>query len=106
MLIAFVGKENECAEAGERGLVQLAAGHVTAGVQADEFLLRVKAFMARVFRGDVPCEEQPEKRGSRTGFWREDGGGKGDGQLAEFSMVAPLKLVEEGRQRIPRDQWQ
>ncbi|KAH9866327.1 hypothetical protein J1614_008894 [Plenodomus biglobosus] len=78
--------------------VKLAAGHVTAEVNALEFLLDVKDFMTKVLRGELTFTRQQDKRGEAFGHWS-------DHQDDTFSLGAPLRVVEEGRQRIPEKEW-
>jgi glyoxylase-like metal-dependent hydrolase (beta-lactamase superfamily II) len=94
-LVAFVITKNAEAE-GAR--VKLAAGHVTSNADAGMFLIDVKDFVARVLRNVLSFEERPAKRGERFGMWSESGGGR-------FSLGAPVRLVEEGREKIPRVEW-
>ncbi|XPS73741.1 hypothetical protein M3J07_005867 [Ascochyta lentis] len=94
VLLGFVGEKNKMVG---RGRVTLSPGHVSVGVDAVVCLLGVNGFMARVLRGDVEVQEQPEKRGERFGSWVEEGG--------RFSLGAPLRVVEEGRLGIPEDEW-
>lgn len=93
MLVAFVQERNADGES----RVVLSAGHVTTGVDALSCLLEVKGFMRRVLRNETQFEEEPMKRGERFGSWREEGG--------RFSLGAPMRLIEEGREAIPVDDW-
>lgn len=81
-----------------RQSVKLAAGHVTAEVDALEFLLHVKDFMTKVLRGELTLTRQQDKRGEPFGHWS-------DHQDDTFSLGAPLRVVEEGRYRIPEKEW-
>ncbi|ETN43057.1 uncharacterized protein HMPREF1541_02215 [Cyphellophora europaea CBS 101466] len=100
-LIAFVEHENETADT-ERPLVRLGAGHVTASAEAYGFLLRVRAFAGRVMRDEIHSERMPDRQGLQVRHWKEDK----DDRTAEFSLVAPLKLVDDARRQIPKDEWQ
>lgn len=101
-LVELVQKEDERAEVeGTMDRVLLAAGHVSVGVEAYGFMLRARAFMGRVLRGDIQSEELPVKRGREMRWWKEDE----QGRVAEFSLVAPLRVVDEGRANIPEDEW-
>ncbi|KAH6616508.1 beta-lactamase-like protein [Boeremia exigua] len=93
MLIQFVGERNS--EEGER--IVLAAGHGVVGADALECLVAVRAFIARVLRDEVRFEEQGFKRGERFGGWGEEGG--------RFSLGAPVRVVQEGREGIPEEEW-
>ncbi|KAH8205371.1 hypothetical protein TruAng_000450 [Truncatella angustata] len=99
-LEAFVKEENVLG----KPRVTLAAGHVTAQVDAAGCLKNVKSFIAAVLRGDVPCRPLPDKRGKATGYWAFDADEPGKG-LTEFSVVAPLFVIEEGRGSVPPAEW-
>lgn len=75
---------------------KLSAGHVTVSEDAEEYLSNVKEFMRRIIKCEVPFEEGPRKRGERFGIWKEEGG--------MFSLGAPVRVVEEGRERIAREE--
>jgi glyoxylase-like metal-dependent hydrolase (beta-lactamase superfamily II) len=92
-LIAFVDEKN-CG--GEKRVV-LSASHTTTCMDAATLLENVKEFMGRVLRDEIPCKEGAEKRGERFGYWGEDG--------REFKLGAPLRIVGEGRARIPRSKY-
>jgi glyoxylase-like metal-dependent hydrolase (beta-lactamase superfamily II) len=94
-VLAFVQARNEHGKEGKR--VMLSAGHVTTNVDAETVLKEVKAFMGRVLTDKVDFEERGMKRGERFGMWVEDGG--------RFSLGAPIRVVEQGRGKIPRDKW-
>ena len=102
-LVKFVETvEGECEEDDRTlGKVVLAAGHVSVGVEAYGILLRARAFMGRVLRQEMECEMLPVKRGWEMGRWNEDQ----EGTIGEFSLVAPLKVIEEGRMSIPEEEW-
>lgn len=93
VLVGFVRGRN--GEGGRR--VTLSAGHVTVGVDAEVCLVGVRAFVGRVLRGEVRFEERPLKRGERFAVWGEERGA--------FSLGAPVRVVEEGRVRIPEEEW-
>lgn len=98
-LMSFVQQKN--AEP-ELPRVKLASGHVTAEADALDCLNGAKAFMARVLRGDVPCKLMAEARGESMGHWTDDTEGSLPNQ---FSVGAPIKVVEKGRDTIPREKW-
>jgi hypothetical protein len=98
-LLSFVGKKNEEKNEGENGeRVKLAAGHVTAGVDAQTCLQSVKGFMGRVLRDEVRFTAFPDRRGEAFGCWS-------DGPDGEFSVAAPVRLMEEGRKVIAEGEW-
>jgi hypothetical protein len=103
-LLIFVGEKNGDAEEGsgtEQGRVnrvKLSAGHVTAGVDAQSFLENVKGFMGRLLRNEVPFIAMPDRREETFGHWT-------DGPDGEFSIAAPVRIMEEGRKRIPEGEW-
>jgi glyoxylase-like metal-dependent hydrolase (beta-lactamase superfamily II) len=97
-LSAFVKARN----AEENKIVTLAAGHVTISVDAQECLVDVKRFMAKVLRGEARFEEQPLKREERFGHWTDT---KQDSASGGFSLGAPLRIIHEGRERIPKVEW-
>jgi hypothetical protein len=92
-LIAFVDEKNS----GGKERVVLSASHVTTCMDAATILENVKGFMGRVLRDEIPLEEGPEKRGERFGYWGEDG--------REFKLGAPVRVVAEGRARIPSSEY-
>jgi glyoxylase-like metal-dependent hydrolase (beta-lactamase superfamily II) len=98
-LAAFVeGKNIE----GERPIT-LSAGHVTTSVDAATCLKDVKKFMAKVLRDEAHFEEQPAKRGMRFGHWTEK---KMENMVTgSFSLGAPLRVIREGKEKIPREEW-
>jgi len=98
-LLAFVGKENEGKNEHENGgRVKLAAGHVTAGVDAQSCLQSVKDFVGRVLQNEVHFIALPNRRGEAFGHWSDGPGGK-------FSVAAPVRVMEEGRKVIPEGEW-
>lgn len=99
-LLAFVKEKNGNGQNGEKR-VKLCAGHVTAEVDATDCLVSVKRFMAEVLRDKVGFVEQPERRGEAFGHWTDDK----DGQVGDFSVAAPLRIIEDGRKSIPEDEW-
>lgn len=94
MLIEFVKEKN--AVEGVRK-VTLSAGHITVGEDALACLTEAKTFVKSVLKDEVHFEEQSMKRGERFGYWSEEGG--------RFSLGAPLRVVQEGRNRIPEEEW-
>jgi glyoxylase-like metal-dependent hydrolase (beta-lactamase superfamily II) len=97
-LVAFVDARNE--EQGAR--VTLAAGHVTAGVDAQEFLRDVRRSMATILRDEADFQEQPMKRGEHFGHWTIK---KQVDAASGFSLGAPLRIIQEGRNAIPKGEW-
>jgi glyoxylase-like metal-dependent hydrolase (beta-lactamase superfamily II) len=97
-LVALVDAKNQ--EKGKR--VKLAAGHVTTDADAEEFLRNVKQFMAKVLRKEADFEEVPSKRGERFGTWTSK---STEGAFHRFSLGAPLRIVEEGRESVPETEW-
>ncbi|KAF2489368.1 hypothetical protein BU16DRAFT_531686 [Lophium mytilinum] len=92
-----------------RPRVLICAGHVTVNVDAAECLLAMQGFMARILRDEVPRKRLPDARGEETWFWddlldssREE---KGSAQAGRFSLVSPLRVIEKGRRKIPREDW-
>jgi glyoxylase-like metal-dependent hydrolase (beta-lactamase superfamily II) len=92
-LIKFVEARNK--EGLDR--VKLSAGHVTANVDALACLMAAKDFMTRILRDEVDFREQPIKRGERFGHWSD--------RTSAFSLGAPLRVIEEGRLKIPQKEW-
>jgi len=95
---------------------RLAAAHVSVSVDAETAVLQMLAFMRRVLRDKVAKRRIPDRggRGIESWLWddcpaeEEDGEAYGDGGRkghARFSVQAPLCVVEEGRRRIPREEW-
>lgn len=84
--------------------VILGAAHVTADVDAEECLLEMQDFMRKVLRGEIPSCSLGEERGEEACLWDEafgDGDGKG-----RFSVKAPLRIIEEGREGIPHYEYE
>lgn len=102
MLGAFVAGENA------RGTrVKLAAGHVTAEADAAGVIAGAERFVAAVLRGEVPCESMFFCMRGREMWhwtWKVRKGGEGV-EAGEFSLGAPMEVVEEGRRAIERGQW-
>lgn len=99
-LIDFVAEKN-CQE---EQRVTLAAGHVTALVDAQSCLLAAKEFIARVLRDEVHFVSWPLRRGEPFGKWTDDPEGR-DVVPSKFSVGAPIRIVEEGRKTIPEKEW-
>lgn len=99
-LICFVHEENTPG----KPRVTLACGHVTSSTDAYSCLQRMKAFMARILRDEVPVYAWPPDRGFEVGHWTDDGESP-ERTYHEFSVVAPVFVVEEGRREIPREEW-
>jgi glyoxylase-like metal-dependent hydrolase (beta-lactamase superfamily II) len=98
-LLSFVSKKNEEKNESENGeRVKLAAGHVTAGVDAHTCLQSVKDFIGRVLRNEVHFISLPDRRGEAFGHWS-------DGPAGEFSVAAPVRVMEEGRKAISEAEW-
>lgn len=93
-LLSFLRRKNRDG----REKVKLSAGHVTADVDAEECIITVINGMAKVFRYEASFEDRGMKRGEKFGFWFSDGG--------RFTMEAPVRVVEEGRKRVPRREWE
>lgn len=94
----FVKERN--LEQGKR--ITLAAGHVTASVDAFDCLLRVKQFMAKILRNEAHFESQPSRRGEPFGHWTD----RTEQHIpASFSVGAPVRIIQEGRQAIPEVEW-
>ncbi|KAF4472420.1 hypothetical protein FALBO_652 [Fusarium albosuccineum] len=93
----FVQKENTSG----KPRVTLAAGHVTVLVDALSCLDKAKVFMARVLRGEVACVSWPERRGRAMGHWTDDA--DGEGCFGEFSVGAPIFIIEEGRRDLSQE---
>lgn len=92
-LLSFVQSRNW--EAGEK--VKLSAGHVTKNVDAEKLIIAVLEGMVKVFRNEADFEDRGMKRGEKFGFWACNRG--------KFTMEAPVRVVEEGRARVPRREW-
>lgn len=99
-LTAFVEERNK--EDGER--VTLAAGHVTALVDAQTCLVAVKQFMSKVLRDKTEYKEWFPIRGESFGLWKDSAKRSGDA-VGGFRLAAPLRLVSNARQEIPKVEW-
>jgi glyoxylase-like metal-dependent hydrolase (beta-lactamase superfamily II) len=102
-LIAFVEAGNGAGQS-ERH-IKLAAGHVTVHADAFHCLTRVKVFVTRVLKDDIPSFELPDRRGQPTKLWSNAFSYELNEEVLEFSLVAPVALVEKGRNVIPRAEW-
>jgi glyoxylase-like metal-dependent hydrolase (beta-lactamase superfamily II) len=91
-LTGFVDERN--GDGGKR--VALCASHVTVNVDAAVFLAAVKGFMGEILRGEAEFEEAPEKRGEKFGYWTIP--------HSAFKLGAPVRIVDEGREGIPREE--
>lgn len=89
----------------------LSAAHVTTNAPALPTLLAVQRFMCRVLRDEVPFAELVPERGERVGLWddfledKKHGIQDDEDNPGSFSVKAPLRIIEEGRQKIPKDEW-
>jgi len=89
----------------------LSAAHVTASVDAETCLIAIQTFVARILRNEVPFRLVKEvKTGEMVGLWddmldEERRDLKGN-QKGRFSVQSPLWVTEEGRKRIPREEWE
>jgi glyoxylase-like metal-dependent hydrolase (beta-lactamase superfamily II) len=92
-LSSFVDERN--GDGGKR--VALCASHVTVNVDAAVFLADVKGFMGEILRGEAEFEEAPEKRGEKFGYWTIP--------HSAFKLGAPVRIVHEGREGIPREEY-
>ena len=113
---------------GEKEEITLSAAHVTTCTPALEALCGIREFMVRVLNDAVPFADLGMERGERVGLWddalsesdggerraKDDGGSgsadgdRGAGRDSEnltFSVKAPLRIVEEGRRGIRREEW-
>ena len=101
----------------KRKRVTLSAAHVTSSTPALNALHAIRAFVARILRDEVPFAELETNRGERTGLWDDalseateaQEVGEDDGELGKeltFSVKAPLRIIEEGRRKIPRKEWE
>lgn len=103
-VIAFVEREN--ARPGVPR-VKMGAGHITAETDAWGCLVRARQYMARILRDEVPCWDRGEARGEPMGHWTDDDPKhipKGL-PVGEFSVCAPIRVIEKGRTTIPKEQW-
>jgi glyoxylase-like metal-dependent hydrolase (beta-lactamase superfamily II) len=114
------------------GRVFLCAAHTTLALDAEEAILAMRTFIMGVLRDEVPCKRLEDGlRGEERWLWdfalrsreersrvegEEEQKGRGSGigpvslkNLAEeegeyaFSVLAPLRVIEEGRRKIPLD---
>ncbi|KAF2805553.1 uncharacterized protein BDZ99DRAFT_450180 [Mytilinidion resinicola] len=86
--------------------VLLCAGHVTVNADAAGCLLAMRDFMARILRDEVPRERLLDARGEETWFWDDlIDEGTDLAKAGRFSLVAPLRVIEEGRKVIPQEEW-
>lgn len=99
-LIIFAEKENIPG----KPRLKLASGHVTSAADAHACLTGVKSFMARVLRNEVASRPMGENRGKPMAHWTDDPEEVGD-TVSEFSVGAPIFVIEEGRRTIPREEW-
>lgn len=90
--------------------VHLAAAHTTSHTDAHTAILEIKAFVAAILRDEIPkwkVENGP--RGEERWLWDvDDEGGTVEptrGRRWRFSVLAPTAVVEDGRRRIPRAEW-
>jgi hypothetical protein len=80
--------------------LRLGAAHVTTDVDAENCLVEMQDFMRRVLLDEIPSCSLGIERGEETRLWDEAlGDGNGDGR---FSVKAPLRIIDEGRDAIPR----
>ena len=111
--------------------IMLSAAHVTTNAPAQPAIDGIKHFMARILRDEVPFKHVEDRRGEATGLWDDslikggdetEFGGEGGGERdhgeerkdaddeyyrrkGRWSVMAPIRVVEEGRKGIPREEW-
>ena len=96
-VLDFVREQN--AEEG-KARVKLGAGHVTSEADAETCLLGAKEFMTSVLRNEIPRGHMAETRGKARGHWSEDVPEKPGEVIGEFSLGAPLEVIEKGRRSV------
>jgi glyoxylase-like metal-dependent hydrolase (beta-lactamase superfamily II) len=99
--------------------VRLAAAHTTVALDAEAAILSIRTFMARVLRDEVPKKcLQHGRRGEERWVWdyaleeanvdeveHSKGLARNLRYLYRYSVLAPLKVIEDGRRKIPRHKW-
>lgn len=90
----------------------LTPSHVATHTAALPTLLAAQMFVSRVLRDEVPCVELEPVRGEQTFSWDDTLGDPVQGTFAgadqgqgRISIRPPLRLVQEGRQKIAREEW-
>ena len=111
--------------------IMLSAAHVTVNAPALAAIDGIKHFMSRILRDEVPFKQVEDRRGEATGLWDDslveggdgtefggddgrerneqtgakDGNDEYYGRKGRWSIMAPIRIVEEGRKGIPREEW-
>ena len=104
--------------------VDLAAAHTTCNTDAETAILEIKAFVAAILRDELPKRKVGNgPRGEERWLWDVDVNADDeelekyvDGMAERrslqaarewrFSVLAPIEVVEDGRRRIPRIEWE
>lgn len=111
-LLEFTRKKNaeladQCNGPGPAPRVAISASHVTTCYpDAEPFLLSIKNFMSRILRAEVPEEaiEADWLPFKDLRGW-DDGPESRKPKDFEWVVWAPNRIIEEGRQRIPQEEW-
>ncbi|KAF7557739.1 hypothetical protein G7Z17_g475 [Cylindrodendrum hubeiense] len=86
--------------------VAIGAGHVTAlSPDAESFILSIRAFMSRILRDEVPTEKIDVDWLASLDLWGWDDGERAATIEYEWIVWSPKRIIEEGRQTIPRIEW-
>ncbi|KAJ9611378.1 hypothetical protein H2200_004562 [Cladophialophora chaetospira] len=114
--IEGMGNEEFNAPASVKSRVKLTASHTTLGIDAETAVLEMQEFAAAVLRDDVPNVQVADgPRGEQRCLW-DFSLGTDDASEEEivsrlanaewrFSILAPIKIVEDGRRRINKAEW-
>ena len=85
--------------------VRLCAAHTTFGLDAEDAILEMKKFMAAILRDKVPTKRAEHgSTGEERWLW-DYALEKGSQMKCNYSVLAPLSIIERGRQTIPKEQW-
>ena len=97
--------------------IRLCAAHTTINLDAETAILSIKSFVAAILRDEVPNKRVDHGSSSPTEteerwLWDyaldtniESRTKDKDTSKDTYSVLAPLRVVERGRQTIPKEQW-
>ena len=82
--------------------VKLCAAHTTLTLDAEHAIMEMKDFMAAVLRDEVPSKRVKDgPRGEERWFWDY----ALEGTESNYSVLAPLSVIKQGRATVPKSQW-
>ena len=86
--------------------VMLCAAHTTLAIDADHAITKIRELMAAILRDEVPSKKVKHgSRGEERWLWDWALADIAESKNADFSVLAPLEIVERGRKNIAEPEW-